>query len=704
MSIRDLVNGFSLILQRYYSQLDNIIERLDNMPLDLKSEMKDAGERLVKLSDDLDEDYDGVSGDSGGGIHSKRKKLAFLGKQVQSLNKNTYSTSDMIEAMNLYLRSRSSYRELRKKLNLPCRNTLYKFFGNIGIPGGLKECGRTLDEVFKSLNNGQKQCFLSFDEISVKASINYQGKYIMGNSFNKAEDPATSMLAVMVNPSFGQPPFVARLVPVHNMDAEFLYEILIEVLEMIHEYGGEVYATMCDDLSVNQKVYKLLHERFGSDSISSIKHPFPNETFKSMFTLYDPVHLVKNIRNNWITERKQELDFKDPTTQVECTAKWNDLVSIYKSEKGCPLTRLNYQTLYPNNFEKQKVYLACNVFNEKTVAALKVRKMNDTALFVDNITKMWNILNVRSTTAGTRLNDPNRMPISDPNDTRLNYLDAMATSFKLMDNSVRGQRVRGLTQETSTALHQTLTGLVQLTRVLLATGHKYVLLGKLQSDPIEKEFGIYRQSSGGNYFISPEQVISSLQLQRLRLFAKLSIDVSADTVDNDCCNYDLFDREEDEQLIDRAFMEASELSVHERSMLFYVSGYVAKKEGLPYSDAEAATDIPECEFTLELSRGGLALPPLLLFDMSLYLYTFFKLRQQKCCTKIFLQAFEAIHVFTEYEFPNIKKINRRFLNTFFKIFCKTSTDNLKAAKKAKRAKSLPNARDVIKRRRISSDS
>ena len=89
---------------------------------------------------------------------------------------------------------------------------------------------------------------------------------------------------------------------------------------------------------------------------------------------------------------------------------------------------------------------------------------------------------------------------------------------KLMDNSMRGKRVKGLTQETSNALHQTLVGMVEVIRTLLVTGHKYVLPGKLPS-AVEKEFGIYRQSSGGNYFISAEQVISSLQLQRLRLFA-----------------------------------------------------------------------------------------------------------------------------------------------------------------------------------------
>ena len=37
----------------------------------------------------------------------------------------------------------------------------------------------------------------------------------------------------------------------------------------------------------------------------------------------------------------------------------------------------------------------------------------------------------------------------------------------------------------------------------------YVLLGHFQSDRIEGEFGVFRQSSVGNYYISYEQVLSS---------------------------------------------------------------------------------------------------------------------------------------------------------------------------------------------------
>ena len=106
--------------------------------------------------------------------------------------------------------------------------------------------------------------------------------------------------------------------------------------------------------------------------------------------------------------------------------------------------------------------------------------------------------------------------------------------FKEMDNSIRGQRVKGLTGETANALHQTLVCFVDLIKTLLLThDYKYVLPGKISSDRIEGEFGICRQSSGGNYLMSAEQVINSLQLQRIKLFSKLNIHMEDDNIDND---------------------------------------------------------------------------------------------------------------------------------------------------------------------------
>lgn len=40
-------------------------------------------------------------------------------------------------------------------------------------------------------------------------------------------------------------------------------------------------------------------------------------------------------------------------------------------------------------------------------------------------------------------------------------------------------------------------------------GFQYVLLGNIQSDPLERRFGVYRQMSGANYYVSTRQLFES---------------------------------------------------------------------------------------------------------------------------------------------------------------------------------------------------
>ena len=76
-------------------------------------------------------------------------------------------------------------------------------------------------------------------------------------------------------------------------------------------------------------------------------------------------------------------------------------------------------------------------------------------------------------------------------------VDASDKTSKLNKNYPGGKRQKTLTKDTATALHHTLNGLVDLSRKLLSTTHKYVLIGEHTSDPLEKEFGKLRQGSGG---------------------------------------------------------------------------------------------------------------------------------------------------------------------------------------------------------------
>ena len=498
----------------------------------------------------------------------------------------------------------------------------------------------------------------------------------------------------MINFMLGTPAFVSRLIPVLNLKHEFLLDALSALLTIVHQAGGYVFGFVTDNLSVNKKAFKHLHQSHTATSISSVEHPIENEHFSLLYTFYDTTHLFKNIRNNWVTEKTKTLEMLDPDNDSLIVAKWQDLVDIYTIEEKNIVKKVpfGYSSLYPNNFEKQKVQLVINIFKEKTVACLEIPGRKDTARFVALITKMWNILNIKTYSTGNDPNDPDRLPFFTADDQRLEFLLKLACSFKLMGNSKRGIRYKGLTSETSDALHKTLNAIIDIIKHLLASGFDYVLPGKIQSDRLEAEFGIYRSSSGSNYFISVEQVVNSLSMRRLKLYNKLDIEQPDNISLATYCTYDISRSDEDMELVEKSFAESSNLDEEERSSLYYISGYVAFKEGLGVHTDKSEINSSDSEFLRQVSRGKLSHPQQNIYDISLYYYSFSKGRKQKCCSKIFLQAYGLIHNATDYCLPNVEKINRRFSNCFFKAFIKKESDTLFKLKKLKK--------DSLKKRKL----
>lgn len=683
VNIREFIDSFQckLIL---YSQIDKIITHLTDFPINLQNDVKHVGEHFRTLvHSELDE--------------AKRKKLDFLFNQMilhaKDIGGHRFDVSTVRDALEIFLRSRNAYRALRDYLILPCDRTLKSYFGKLGAAGSSGECKAVITNVFSQLEGLDKCCYITADEIYVKASVRYRAGHIVGLGVDQDPPrPAKTILAFMVNFLYSTPAFIARLLPVFSLKAEFLMEQLMLLIQIIHDAGGIVSLVMTDNLSVNQKMFKLLKTEYGQHSLTAVSHPRTNTLLKCLHLFYDPPHMLKNIRNNWTTEKTQMLEFTDPVSGKIVLAKWNDLKNIYKDEVNNPVktTKLDYQTLFPNNFEKQKMSLVLNIFNEKTIAALKKKKYYDTATFIERITQMWHILNVKSPNEGRNLNDPNRYPIENPNDERLIFLQRMSTLLKLMDSSKKGQRIRGLTGDTANAWHISLLGMVDLAKSLLASGMRYVCLGKFQSDRLEGEFGVIRQMSGGNYLISADQVFCSVSLRRIKLYHKLNLNPE-ELVTNEemCCSGDLDDKDEDLELLDVCFSEASNLSESERSALYYICGYVTFKENLEGSNEVLQST--ESEFTEMVSRGKLKHPTSDLYDLSLYLYSFFKMRKRKCCIKIFLQGFQYIHDCSGWKFPNIDKILKRFINCFFKGYATDETDKIrvdKAKENCKRKRKL----------------
>lgn len=477
VSLRDLL-GFQFKLQRW-SQIENIISRTRNQALSSSSETEYLVERL---RDDCCFEEDCCD------------SIDFMLEQLLLIIKNSkgrrYSSKCMMIALSLFLSSRKTYMKLREYLALPSPKTITQNIGSYSSIGG-EEAATRISSLFFSHNNIQNPyCILIYDEMHLKPSLRYRGGHVIGYSLDQPEKLARTVLVYMVKLPFQPKPnsFVLRIIPVHTLTSELLFCETISQLKIISSAGGKTLSLISDNLATNRKLYEILQVHYPSSF--SYKIPHPVDEGNDLYLLFDSVHLIKSIRNNWITEKNKEISFipPDKTVEDQVIARWQDVIDLYKSESQNPLKRVNLTSaaVDPSIFDRQKVSLALQVFNDKTIAALSQDGKEDTACFIFFINRMWKMLNNKSTTAYIHLNDNDRMPLRDNNRKQLDFLKSLVCSFKLMPTGRGKNRNLSFTSETKKSLIQTIDGLVDMTLFLLnAKVVRFVLLGVFQSDILE---------------------------------------------------------------------------------------------------------------------------------------------------------------------------------------------------------------------------
>ena len=299
------------------------------------------------------------------------------------------------------------------------------------------------------------------------------------------------------------------------------------------------------------------------------------------------MHISKNIRNNWMTEKTGELVYED--NGVLKTAKWDHLLQLYRAESSqdsiLKLSRLNEKSVMPKHTEKQSVSLCLQVFCDETAKALLTHSatknetgIEETALFIQKVVKFWKIVNVKHKGEDMASNDPLKAGISDPNDVRLNYLLQFGTMCLNMISKPK-KRVKQLTRDTALAIHQTSNGLIELARYLLSTTHSYVALGKFTTDKLEKAFSKLRQGSGGTYFISVQQVLEKLNFQKTNILLK---ETDMEDLPEDCghscglCSFKM--DEEASEVFDNLVDLENSSTIDTKMTLFHIAGYVTSKD------------------------------------------------------------------------------------------------------------------------------
>ena len=127
--------------------------------------------------------------------------------------------------------------------------------------------------------------------------------------------------------------FVARLVPCAKLTASYQYEVVTMLINTLEtDYGAAVIGIICDDNRLNQSFFKRF---MPFDPLAPHHACAANRPGGSMFLIYGPVHLVKNLKNNWITEREKTLAFPvmDGAQNMKKLAVWFHLQRLFEVDE-----------------------------------------------------------------------------------------------------------------------------------------------------------------------------------------------------------------------------------------------------------------------------------------------------------------------------------------------------------------------------------
>lgn len=417
-----------------------------------------------------------------------------------------YSPSLMVWSYLLFSQSSSTYKQLRNEasLSLPSPVTLRKITRRMNDTHGLDNTAYLRLRI-SSLNWFEKHVVLIMDEIYVAKRIEYSSGEIVG--LTSDGKPASTLLCFMVKSLAGKYQDLVAIFPVATLTAEKQFDCYRLVRQQMIEVGFRVVAISVDNAAVNRKFYT---NYLCSGTLRTCIH---DETGLPIFLLFDPVHNIKNVYNNFCSKKVFECPSNEEFLPNGCVARFEHIVELYNTEQSKSLKKANLlsaSVIDPKSIEKTSVSLAAAVFSESTCGALQFysdhegeEAWKETAAFLTMIMKIWHIMNVKSSMKGRRKRNPDMEPVTSSQDWKIGVLNRFSSYLSEWEMSRRP----GLTRETFLSFRHTCQALAECCVHLIDhCKFKFVLLGHLQSDPIEARFGWLRQLSGANYFISMKQV------------------------------------------------------------------------------------------------------------------------------------------------------------------------------------------------------
>nr|CAH7731460.1 unnamed protein product [Callosobruchus chinensis] len=652
----------------------------------------------------------------------KKDAFNFLSEQlklqISPKERYRYSANTMIWTSILHTISSHAYKYLRhySSLILPHPSTI-KTVCNTFLTDPTDEDKKLFmayaQNVYKFIENHEKHVILLMDEIHIQPYLDFKGGNIVGTAFD-GKSLATSAYTFMISSVTSKLKEVVHIYPTSTIESNTLFICIKTVIVKLEEIGYKVFCVISDNNALNGKAMN----NFSPKKELSIVYPHPCDNRRPLFFLFDSVHLLKCIRNNWInTKNNKTLTYPDFETGEKKFANFNSLIRLHQLEHHKLLKfgySLSLKALLPTTFERQNVNLCLKIFNPFVIEALlnfgtNIEHSTETASFINIILTWWKIVNVKTPFKGQRLLDNLQSPINstpaNSDDPKLLFLSKM---INWLDKWKSDDFPNKLSSQTHTALLHTLHGMLEIVKYCFEELNlNYVLLGKFQTDPLENRFGKYRQLAGGQYHISIRQLYESekkLRIQSLfKIFSK---------------NLDDFHHEQ--RQLDYSFhpqicIENSDYEQvqYEMPVITYLAGYccykILRKIKCDICKLELVYDddlVVEENYNLisSLNRGGLLFPKDIVIRIVLICYIIFNKilanhedeflsthYKRDCLIDIFLKYWllnesenNKLKLCHNHEEENIVKlVIASTTNTLLKNYCSKSNDRLGKTKKRK---------------------
>lgn len=306
------------------------------------------------------------------------KKAAFLLHQIRcyGIKRPSYPEDIIRECVIWRFASPKGYDHARAFLTLPAKCTIQKYVGpsptSSGMSAAMKE--RLILEA-SMLSSKQHMVSLIIDEASIKPKCLYDRKADTIFGFKDrpndgAPCSADGTLANRVLCFVLQGVTSTYRIPcsyyfTKQLSGRDLFAWVKEVIASVELCGFVVVRIVTDNYFANKTMFKLLGNGCSSTTVS---HPLDND--RVIFLSFDPCHILKNIRSQFL-----ERTLTDGSGTI--TGTFVQQLYEFQKHKTVKLARnLTRKHVYPSNMEKMNVLRAVQVFSPQVIAALQHLQAN----------------------------------------------------------------------------------------------------------------------------------------------------------------------------------------------------------------------------------------------------------------------------------------------------------------------------------------